>query len=320
MGALLLGLTIYAIGALWTGTEGLWRVLSGTDLQILMAALGLSLVNYVVRWSKWHIYLQRLEIDVPVVESVVVFVAGFVMSITPGKVGEVLKSALLKQSRGVSIARSAPVVLAERVTDLFGLVVIAAFGVAFFDFGRIALVVVAAGLVVGTVILQQPRWVARCLDIFERMPLGAKLRPRLDEAYASMRELLRLPVLSLTIALSTIGWGMEATAFYLIVVEYGGLGTLHLVAFLFATTTILGAVSFLPGGLGVTEGSMIGALLLFGVFVAEADAAAATYLIRATTLWFGVALGLVALGLFRWKFASLPDLDGSQELEASIEE
>ncbi len=301
--AIVFAVLVYAGLTIWSGTDGLWSALGRSSVTVFAAALGLSCVNYAVRWAKWHLYLRALEMEVPVVESIVVFVAGFVMSITPGKVGEVLKSALLKESRGIPVARSAPIVVAERLTDLFGLIVIAAFGIAFFDFGRLALGAVLVGLVAGVLLVQQPAWVARLLDVVERLPLGDRIRPRLDEAYDSTRALLAMRVLVPTIVMSAVGWGMEAFAFYWIVSDLGGEATILLVAFLFATTTILGAVSFLPGGLGVTEGSMIGALMLFGVFAVKGDAAAATYLIRGATLWFGVLLGVIALSVFRLRFA-----------------
>jgi len=52
-------------------------------------------------------------------------------------------------------------------------------------------------------------------------------------------------------------------------------------------------VSMLPGGLGVAEGSLTG--LLVGLGTALPEAAAATLLVRAATLWLAVALGVVTL-------------------------
>ena len=54
---------------------------------------------------------------------------------------------------------------------------------------------------------------------------------------------------------------------------------------------------------------MIGGLMWLEIFAEEAPAAAATYLIRFATLWFGVALGVVALGWFRRRHgpASAPE-------------
>ena len=70
--------------------------------------------------------------------------------------------------------------------------------------------------------------------------------------------------------------------------------------------TILGAVSFLPGGLLVAEGSLTGGLIWLKIFTPaqRATAAGATTIIRFATLWFGVAVGLVALATFRRRLAA----------------
>ena len=62
-------------------------------------------------------------------------------------------------------------------------------------------------------------------------------------------------------------------------------------------------LSFLPGGLGVAEGSMTGLIRVLGD-VPRAAAVAATVLIRLATLWFAVALGLVGLAVEEWQYRS----------------
>ncbi|MFW5966919.1 MAG: lysylphosphatidylglycerol synthase transmembrane domain-containing protein, partial [Persicimonas sp.] len=170
-----------------------------------------------------------------------------------------------------------------------------------FDYGRQAFVVVTVVVFASLLVLHRPRLVEAFLDALEAIPLVGKLRPRLDEAYVSMRRLIDWKLMSWTTLLSIVGWSMEAFAFYLILQELGAeTATFSLAAFVFAMTTILGAVTFLPGGLGVTEGSMIGVLMVMGVVNTEAAAGAATYLIRFATLWFGVLVGLLALLWYRF--------------------
>jgi uncharacterized protein (TIRG00374 family) len=295
-----LGALVYAGIALFTDASELLDLLAGFPLHVIAAAVGLSLVNYALRFVKWHAYLNKLGFRVDLGSSVNIFLAGMVMSVTPGKVGEVLKSLLLKERHGLPMAKTAPVVFAERITDLLGLFVIAGVGILTFDFGRVAFAVSVA-LVFGLiVVLNRPMLVARLLEFSERLPLIGQFRAKFEEAYESTRVLLDWKLLSWTTLLSVIGWSMEAVAFYLILDALGAQNaTFELAAFVFSMTTILGAVSFLPGGLGVTEGSMIGVLLVMGVFGAESSAAAATYLIRFTTLWFGVVVGFFALVWFR---------------------
>jgi len=76
--------------------------------------------------------------------------------------------------------------------------------------------------------------------------------------------------------------------------------TLSIAIFGLSFSTVVGAVSALPGGLGAAEASMVGMLVLL-LGMNTDSATAATLLIRFATLWFGVTLGLAV-----WAFS--PDL------------
>jgi len=294
------GALVYAAIALFTDARGLFASLASFPIGVFFAALGLSIINYALRFAKWQLYLKKLSFAVPTAASFTIFIAGMSMSVTPGKIGEVLKSMLLKERYDLPVARSAPIVFAERLTDLLGLFVIAGVGIATFDFGRPAFAAALVMVALLIFILNQPGLVARLLNLWEKLPLVGHLRAHLDESYQAARALLSWRLLSGTTVLSVIGWSMEAFAFYLILHALGAeQASFQTASFIFAMTTILGAISFLPGGLGVAEASMIGVLILMGVFADDSLATAATYLIRFTTLWFGVLLGLGALAWFR---------------------
>ena len=82
------------------------------------AGAGLAVVNYALRYLRWSMYLRALGINAPASVSAPVFVAGLALSITPGKVGELLKSVWLHQRTGTPVAASAPAVVMERLTDV----------------------------------------------------------------------------------------------------------------------------------------------------------------------------------------------------------
>ena len=64
---------------------------------------------------------------------------------------------------------------------------------------------------------------------------------------------------------------------------------------IYSTSVILGAVSMLPAGIGVTEGSFGGLLSLLEIEISFALALA--IVVRLFTLWFGVGVGFIALKL-----------------------
>src|SRR5262249_28251983 len=106
------------------------------DVAAVWVALGLASANYLIRFLKWEFYLGRLGIsDVGKLDSLLIFLSGFVLTITPGKLGEVFKSAVLQRTHGVAIERTAPIVVAERLTDAIGVIVLILIGSLGFDGG-----------------------------------------------------------------------------------------------------------------------------------------------------------------------------------------
>ncbi len=296
---LFFGVVVYAMFALWGDAGKIAHAFAQFQWSYGVLALVLVCVGYGVRFWKWSLYLKHLGLEVETKLSAVVFFAGMVMSITPGKVGEVLKSVLLKEAKGIDVASTAPVVMMERITDLLGLCVIAALGVLMFGQGVWPLMVCLGLMVVGLFVLSQARLMDWLICTIEKMKWGVKLGTALREAHDSIRLLLAPGVLLNTTLMSVVSWGLEGVAFYFIIVGLGGVqGVLVEAMSIFSLTTIMGALSFLPGGVGVTEGGMVGLLMWFKIFEVEAQALAATYLIRLVTLWFGVGLGGVAFAMF----------------------
>ena len=253
--------------------------------ELFPLALALTALNYLLRFWRWQRYLARLEIEVPTGRSFAIFVAGLSGTITPAKLGEVLKCGLLKRSFGVPVRRSVPIVLAERVTDASGVVVLAVAAGA--GANRWPLLVLAlAGVVAIVFVVRSP--------LLERFS-------RLGEAPEAARALLETRLLLGMTALSAVSWFFECLAAYVCV--RGLRLDLSLVdtVVVFSLGSLAGALSFLPGGLGVAEGSMTGLIQVLGD-VPKAAAVAATVLIRLATLWFAVALGLAGLAVEEWQY------------------
>jgi uncharacterized membrane protein YbhN (UPF0104 family) len=253
--------------------------------ELFPLTLGLTALNYLLRFWRWQHYLARLEIEVPTGRSLTIFVAGLSGTITPAKLGEVLKCALLKRSFGVPVRRSAPIVLAERVTDASGVVVLAvAAGAGANRWPLLALALVGVAVIVLVV----------------RSPLLERFS-RLGEAPEAARALLETRLLLGMTVLSAASWFFECLAAYVCVRGLSLDLSLVDTVVVFSLGSLAGALSFLPGGLGVAEGSMTGLIQLLGD-VPKAAAVAATVLIRLATLWFAVALGLVGLAVEEWQY------------------
>src|SRR5262245_12979428 len=128
--SVVLAAAIYLAFTLYSGGfEGLAHALLRFPWWGIPVACALAAVNWFVRFAKWERYRKLLGVRVTRGQSLLVYFAGFALSITPGKMGEAYKSLLLKRLDGSPVSRTAPIVVAERLTDLLGLVILmASFG------------------------------------------------------------------------------------------------------------------------------------------------------------------------------------------------
>jgi uncharacterized protein (TIRG00374 family) len=300
LAASLFGALVFAALSFYGDVRALGASLLAFDWWAFALGLALATANYALRFARWQYYLGRIGVVVPLASSARIFVAGFVMSVTPGKVGEVIKSVLLEERHGVSVARTAPIVFAERLTDLFALAILGALGSLVFDEGgRIAII---AGVVVFAL------WIAcvyrplgeRCLAYVDRLPVLGKLAPKLREAYESLHTLVGFQALTAATALALASWFLECVTLLVIARGFGVNLDLAESVFAYSIPTIVGALAMMPGGLGVTEAGMTGVLVSFGgAAMTSATATGITMLVRIATLWWAVALGFVALALHR---------------------
>ncbi len=299
--AALLGALVFAALSFYGDVRALKANLERYAWVHFVIALALATGNYAIRFLRWQYYLGRVEVRIPMGESLLVFLSGFVMSVTPAKVGELLKSFLLYETRAIPIARTAPVVIAERLTDLFALVLLTALGSLAFADGRV--VAIGGAIVVAllwVVIAFRPLG-ELAFRVAERLPLLARAVPKLREAYESMQRLVGPVPLGVATLMSLASWSLECVCLWEVARGFEGVLLSPLQAsFAYAAPTIIGALALMPGGLGVTEASMAGVLeALGGEAMLPSMAIATTLLVRIATLWWAVVLGLVALPLHR---------------------
>jgi uncharacterized protein (TIRG00374 family) len=283
----------YLAFSIWGGWNDVLAAFGLVGLTGLAIALALSLVNYALRFVRWQMYLAALGNPVAHGPSAMIYIAGFSLTTTPGKAGEMLRGVFLK-SRGVSYIRSTAAFLSERLSDLVAIVLMTLLGLSLYPQGAV-LVAVGVAVVGGGLLL-----LSRA-DLLTK--LSARLANRASKIARAGHHLLMLlieahrchtpRILLFATILSLIAWSAEAFAFYLIL-HWMGVEVSFAFAFsVYALSMLAGALSFLPGGLGGAEAVMIGLLLWVGM--PEAEAVAATVIIRLSTLWFAVALGGLTL-------------------------
>jgi uncharacterized protein (TIRG00374 family) len=282
--------------ALWGGWNEMVAASRRVGVTGICAALALSLLNYCLRFVRWQLYLDALGHRIASRVSAPIYFGGFALTVTPGKAGEMMRSVLLKK-HGVPYAHSIAAFMSERLSDLLAIVLLALCGL--YTYPRASLAVLAgAGIGVVALVFLSRRALPRAGVRTSPWLSNGRIGKFIQQAHAMLRAASQCHTPTLlwqSGVLSVLAWSAEAVAFFFILRWLGVDVQLEFAVFVYAASILAGVITLLPGGLGGTEAVMIA--LLVGQGIPPGTAAAATMLIRLTTLWFAVGLGAVALAL-----------------------
>ncbi len=253
----------------------------------LVAIFLLSLLNYLLRFWRWQRYVAAFGHALPQWRHFLYYLAGFTLTVTPGKAGEAVRSVYL-YPHGVPYNQSLAALFVERLLDVLAMSLLALL-ILLLRPDYAWLVVVAWGLTLGLGWLVTRPWLPAKLRSWGHGHRFGQQIDRLSRMLAAAAVLLRPSLFLFGLAMGMLAWGLEGASLSLIAREVGVPITFAAGIGVYAIAVLAGALSFMPGGLGGTEAVMGVLLVAFG-----ADGAAAvaiTLLCRIATLWFAVALG-----------------------------
>jgi len=270
---------------------------------VIPVMMGLAFLNYIFRYFKWQYYLNRIDVELSHEDSFSVFLAGFTLTTTPGKIGEAVKAYFVNAINKTPIAKTLPIVVSERVTDLLAMVILALIG---FTLGvntgdQFLTVILLGGAVLGgAVVLGSKTFYKKFLSKMTSFGPLKRFQDSVEVIVDTMTKTLSPKPMLASTAISVPGWFMECIELWLLFAILAGepmtITLLLIATFVHTTASIIGALSFLPGGVGTYELTSV-ALIVVLLGWSNTLAGAATILIRVVTLWFSVIVGFIALGI-----------------------
>ncbi|GAA0284930.1 lysylphosphatidylglycerol synthase transmembrane domain-containing protein [Rhodovulum strictum] len=262
----------------------------------LAALLALSLVNYALRGLRWHLFARRIGLPPGLLRDLRHYLGGFLMSVTPGRVGELVRIRWIRRETGMTLERSAPLFLMDRAGDLAAMALILA-GALALSSGSIAggAPLAALALLVALIATHSQLMAGLVTRAYRVFGLWPRLFGRLRAMARTLAQFSHSGVLAGAVALGLIGWAAEGYAFHLLLLWLGVETTLWTAMAIFTFATLAGGLTGAPGGLGGAEAAMIALLTLEGV--PPETSVAATAVIRVTTLWFAVGIGAMVFPL-----------------------
>jgi len=283
--------------AVATGWEDTMAALKGLSFIEIAALLALSLVNYGLRGLRWHLFANRLGLPTHLTQNMRHFLGGFAMSVTPGRIGELVRMRWLQRETAWPFDRTAPLVLVDRASDLAAMAILLALALAFSTTGVVGGAPVVVLALIAAFIATRPRLMRAAGDTAHiasarRFP---RLFARVRRAAKSLSAFQGPTVLLAAGALGVIGWLAEGWAFHLLLTWMGADIGFWTAVGIFVFATLAGGLTGAPGGLGGAEAAMVA--LLVGSGTPIEIALPATLIIRLTTLWFAIAIGLLVFPL-----------------------
>lgn len=287
-------LAVYAVAAIavFAMSGRVSEMLSSIRWWMLPAFMAMALTGLALRMVRWFVLSAPLRGRVPARSLAAVYVGGFLMNLTPGRVGELWRAWALRQLWRVGYDRGLTLVFCERFMDLCILLVFAMLGfglggpfpwLATVAAGMLALAAFVAVLPRRAVALVKFAW-GRLDKPSPRLFAGAQSMCRnVGAALGPSRFLLLL-------LLSALAWSPEAVALWYFAGELGHPVPPLAGAASLGNANIAGALTYLPGGIGGQEASL--SFLLSQAGMPVAAAAVLVALMRVSTLWFSALLGL----------------------------
>ena len=285
---------IYAIFLFISDYNIISEKISNFKINYLPLILLFVSASWIPLIIKWHLLLKNCEIHVPLKKNILVFLSGAAFEITPGQIGVLIKSQILKTSFNIPRTRTVPVIFIEKMYDLVGAILASIIGIIIL--GIEPYLIIVAILVLAIIFFFMYYRPASKL-FFKRITktkFFSKYVENISEFDKVIQKSTNVKIATTCILLAVTYWFIISAAVYytLIAFDINILDYLEVLA-IYATSVLLGAISFIPGGIGITEGSITGLFTLNGIDVSIA--LILSIMIRIFTLWYSVCIGFIAL-------------------------
>lgn len=279
---------VYIVAVVMVLDEKTYTALESLDWYIYFVVILFSLTNYMVRFSRWMIFVRPMHRDISALNHFLIYISAFALTTTPAKSGEMIRSLYLSPL-GISYGKSLGAFVSERVLDIIA-VLLLSYMVIMFSFSEYTSWLFAGGVFLATLFYLLR---SRLLSKISYKVLKGKSKKVVLNFTSTMNKNFSSLMLFKAMPLSVLAWSVQSLSLVVVVYALGFEANIFLLMGIYAMSILAGAISFIPGGIGATEGAM--SLLLISLGMDASLAVMASIIVRGITLWLAVCLGLVCM-------------------------
>jgi len=263
------------------------------EILDLILIIGLWSIAILVRTFRWHFFLKEIDNKVPFRTNIIYYLSGFALALSPGRLGEIIRSPYLKKNYNISISKSASIVFVERFYDLLGIIIVLTIGLIFVEFDRTVVLAPIVLVIILLLVFKNKFLFSKILEKLSKIKRLKNIQSSYEESYDSIHKLIKTKFIILGIVTSTATYFFQTLAVYLIILSLSGIITIQKIFVIYPTSMFASAITLIPGGIGVFEGGMIGLLSIYGLNYEIAITT--SILIRIIGLGFFSAIGMICL-------------------------
>ena len=285
---------LYGVFLFFSDFNIISKQISNFKYEFLPLILLLVSISWTPLLVRWQILLKKNNINIPIKKSFLLFLGGMSMSITPGHVGELIKSQLIKTIYNIPRTKTAPIIFVEKFYDLTGAIIASIIGIIILGMD-ISIILISVSILIVIIFLIYYRPIFEfILKRVTKTKFFSKYSENISDSYEIVRNSTTPQISSISFGLSVLYWIIISVAVHFILLSFGieSISILKTIS-IYSSSVVIGAISFIPGGLGITEGSLIGLFSLEGIDISLA--LILSVMIRILTMWYSVSIGFICL-------------------------
>ncbi|MGI0100711.1 MAG: lysylphosphatidylglycerol synthase transmembrane domain-containing protein [Candidatus Micrarchaeaceae archaeon] len=308
-------IAVFILVAIFGGFKGVISTIEHANTYFYSMAFVCVFLGFMARYGKWGYYMHRLGIKVDQTKSFLIYLSAGSMDITPGRVGRIIAAYTLKKVTNIKFMSIAPIVTMDLFTDFFGFAILAFFTALYVRKYLVYVLAFDLILIIPFILVINP-WIFNYIKTKKKWHFLGRLARHGDNYYMSQNKLNKPSIYIGSLLFTVPADILNSMGLYFSLLAIGIKPKAVISLFIFATSQIFGMVSTLPGGIGVTDATLV-ALIKAMLGLSPAASSAVTIMTRMATLWFGVVLGFIVLAytLSYWQTQKKRKKDKSKKLK-----
>ncbi len=285
---------VYVLFTIFSDVEKIFLTFSDVMIHSYIIPIGILFsISLTLRGFIQKQILKQLDIEISFKQSLSLYFAGLSMLITPLGIGQTIKSYFLKKYFDISYAKSVPLVLAERFYDFISIVTLLWISTIFVFRDNLLLIIIFSSFLILVILLFTK---SKSINNFLKQKIikitfFSQRISNFDELTDSISGITKpnkifkiLPLVFIAIIIESIVIHLGITSFQINLNYFDSIQ-------LFYSSLLLGIFSFLPGGVGITEGSFVNLMVNEGYSVPLSSSV--IIFLRFITIWSVSILGFI---------------------------